>query len=781
MSMRKKVNADWKFQPGDCAGAEAAGLDDSRWRRVDLPHDWSIEGPFSPEHYIKARYDANHLEGRSDGYLPKGTGWYRKHLDLPSLTGGDRVYLEFEGVFSNSTLWVNGHPSGKHRSGYTGAVYDITSWVRTDGQPNALAVQVDAREMEGWWYEGAGIYRHVWLLIKPALHLAPWGIAVTTPSVSYSSAVVNVRTAVTNSTGQPLKARLRTTLLDDRGNPVGIMETAAPVAAGQSVELLQETTLANPRLWSPDSPNLYTARSELIAPDGTGDQGETTFGLRWFEFTPDQGFFLNGRPLQLRGGNLHHDFGGLGTALPDRANAKTVEVLKAMGANTIRSSHNPAAPSLMEACDRLGMLLWAETRNLYVDKGAVEDLQDLIRRDRNHPCIIVWGLANTAGSPDGRLTTNLQQLNEVAHRLDPNRPTAVGLEGNAGANDNGFALVTDVVGYNGGGMGIDDRDHRLYPRRCMLQSEYSSGTGARGIYEKTPPTTAEFEQSGDGRIMKLGGQYASAFDLCLSHEKEWRHIAERPWLAGGLMWSIIEYRGETAGWPIVTSQFGVLDICRFPKDAYYFYQKEWTTQPMLHLFPHWTWPGKEGQRIEVWCYSNCDTVDLFLNGEKVPGIPHFLQHGASWPHLYWHVPFAPGTLCAEGRVNGKVVCRQEIKTAGAPAALRLAPDRSQLRADGEDLSFITVSVFDAAGVPVPTAAVPVTVDVTGSGRLLGLSSGDPASHELEKATTVKTFNGLCLAIVQNNGREGEIRVNVAAAGLPTVSAQLMCREGGQHG
>lgn len=772
-----KIDADWTFLNAEAPGAQAADFDDSAWRRVNLPHDWSIEGAFAREHFIPACYDANHLEGRGDSYLPKGIGWYRKRLNLPRLSGGDRVYLEFEGVFRDSTLWVNGQRAGGHVGGYTSAVYDITPWIRRDGRTDVLALRVDAREVEGWWYEGAGIYRHVWLMVKPALHLTPWGVAVTTPAVSYTAATVAVRTSVRNGAPRPVRARLRTTIGDGRGNTVGVVESEMPVDAGQSVEFLQECALADPHLWSPAAPNLYTASSELVAPDGVGDRTETVFGIRWFEFTPDRGFFLNGRPLQLRGGNIHHDFGGLGTALPDRANARTVEALKAMGANTIRSAHNPAAPALMDACDRLGMLLWAETRNLYTDKSAEEDLRALIRRDRNHPCIFVWGLANTAGSSDGRLTACLRQLNDLAHRLDPSRPTAVGLEGNAGANDNGFALVTDVVGYNGGGMGIDDRDHRLYPARRMLHSEYASGRGARGVYEKTTPANAEMETFGDGRVLVRGGQYASSYDLCLEHEREWRHIAARPWLAGGLMWSAIEYRGETAGWPIVTSQFGVLDICRFPKDAYYFYQKEWTTQPMLHLFPHWTWPGKEGQRIEVWCYSNCDTVDLFLNGEKVPGIPHFLQNGASWPHISWHVPYAPGTLCAEGRVNGQVVCRREVRTAGASAALRLTPDRATIHADGEDLSFVTVSVHDAAGEPVPTACVPVTVEVTGCGRLLGLSSGDPASHESEKGSVMRTFNGLCLAIVQSDGREGDIRVAVAADDVTGATVQLSARGG----
>lgn len=771
---RRKIDAGWKFHRGDVPNAHAEKFDDAGWQPVNLPHDWSIEGPFSADHFIEARCVANHLEARADSYLPKGIGWYRKVLVYGAEFAGRKIYIEFEGVFRNSTLWVNGKRVGNRPSGYTGGVYDITPWIRCDGKPNLLAVQVDAREMEGWWYEGAGIYRHVWLIVAPPLHVAPWGIAVTTPQVNYSSATVNVRTQVRNTHAEPRRCRLVTTLRDSRGNSVDRMETETTVAPGQSAEFIQEAKLANPQLWSPQEPNRYLACTEVFSLEGEVDRHETAFGVRWFEFTPDHGFFLNGRPLQLRGGCIHHDFGGLGTALPDRANFKTVEVLKEMGCNIIRSAHNPAAPSLMDACDQLGMLLWAETRNLNVDMGAVDCLQALIHRDRNHPCIIVWSLANIAGSPDGKLTQDLKQLNDVAHQLDPHRPTAVALEGNADANGNGFAHVTDVGGYNGGGMGIDDRDHRMFPRRNMLISEFSSGRGARGVYQESAAVRADTEAFGDGRVMKRGGHYCSVYDLCRSHEKEWRHIAERPWLAGGIMWSAIEYRGETTGWPIVTSQFGVLDICRFRKDTFYFYQKEWTAPPMLHLFPHWTWPGKEGQNIDVWCYSNCDTVDLFLNGQLQAGIPHHLQYRASWPHLYWQVPYAPGTLCAEGRVDGKVVCRQEIRTAGTPASLRLSPDRTNLGADGEDVAFVTISVHDAQGTPVPTAKHPISIEVSGKGRLLGLSSGDPGSHESEKSNCARAFNGLCLAIVQSTVQQGEIRVTASSPGLASASVKLRC-------
>ncbi len=774
MNMRRKIDVDWRFQLGDVTAAEAREFDASGWRLVNLPHDWSIEGPFSPDHYRQGVYVANHLEGRADGYLPRGVGWYRKELTCGADYAGQRVYLEFEGVFRNSTVWLNGRQVGRHASGYTGVVYDLTPHLDFSVQPNCLAVRVDARETEGWWYEGAGIYRHVWLMAAPPLHIMPWGIAITTPQVNYSSATVQTRVAVVNSHPGRQEFLVRNSIYDQAGNRLVEMETGGRLDANQQQDYIQEIELIQPHLWSPDDPHLYRLRTEVTTPDGACDSRETRFGARWFEFTSDQGFLLNGKPLQLRGGCLHHDYGGLGVALPDRAHEKNVEVLKAMGSNIIRSSHNAAAPALMDACDRLGMLFWAETRYLDVQTGARENLKALIRRDRNHPCIILWSLANTAGSPDGQLTQYLKQLHADTKALDPSRPTAVALEGNADANGNGFALITDVVGYNGGGIGIDDRDHLMFPNRKILISEFSSGRGARGVYQESQVVTDELETFGDGRVMKRGGHLCSSYDLCLGHEKDWRHIAGRPWLAGGIMWSAIEYRGETSGWPIVTSQFGALDICRFPKDVYYFYQKEWTAKPMLHLFPHWTWPGKEGQPIDIWCYSNCDTVDLFLNGKPQQGIPHFLQYRAAWPHLYWQVPYGPGLVRAEGRVAGRLVCWQEIKTAGAATSIRLAPDRSQLTADGEDVSFITVSIHDADGTVAPLADHAITVSVKGAGRLIGLSAGNPGSHESEKGACIKVFNGYGLAIVQSLPQPGAIEVGVESPGLAPATAHIQC-------
>lgn len=791
-SERIKIDKNWKFLSGDAVGAESIQFDDSDWRGVDVPHDWSVEGEFAADNFQAGYFEDGHQRApgdtgstpnfvpRSDSYLPKGIGWYRKTLNIPEKFTGQRVHLEFEGVFRDSALWINGEKAGSHRSGYTGVVYDITPHLRGRGEADVLALRVDARKTEGWWYEGSGIYRHVWLMIKPGAHVPPWKLKITTPEVSYTHATINVRSLILNASERTARCSVKTTLLDPHGRFIDVMESEVEIAPSENRDVIQLTTVNNPELWSPNNPNLYTAVTDVIATDGATDSQRVTFGLRWFEFTANDGFFLNGRKLQLRGGCVHHDFGGLGTALPDRANAKTVEVLKEMGANLIRMSHNPAAPSLLDACDRLGMLVWAETRTLNVNSGAEEDLTNLIDRDANHPSIILWALANTAGNKDGgqESTNYLKALHALSHRLDPYRPTAVALEANADPNANGFAMVTDVVAYNGGGMSIDDREHELYPDRKIMISEYSSGRGARGIYEESKAKSDAYELVGDGRIMKHGGQYCSVYDLCFSHEKGkphfaegWSHVNERPWLAGGCMWSAIEYRGETTGWPIVTSQFGVLDICRFPKDAYYFYQNIWTDTPVFHVFPHWTWPGKEGQMINVWCYRNCcDYVDLFVNGEKV--LVHerdYIQYKTNRHHLIWVVPYEPGTLTAVGRMkNGEIVCRSEIKTAGAPESLSVEPDRQTLSADGEDIAFITVRAHDAAGTFVPNADNEITVDVEGDGKLLGLCSGDPGSHESEKGKRVRLFNGMALVIVQNRGKVGETLVQVSSEGLKSV-------------
>jgi beta-galactosidase len=391
------------------------------------------------------------------------------------------------------------------------------------------------------------------------------------------------------------------------------------------------------------------------------------------------------------------------------------------------------------------------------DNNTITSLIDLIHRARNHPSIICWSLANTAGSDDVRLTKALQVMNECVKKEDPTRPTAFACEENGDANKSGFALVTDIMGYNGGGMGKDDKDHELYPLRKMMISEFSSGRGARGNYKSEPVGETKTEKLGDGRVVSRTGHLTSIYDLCLSHEKEWRHIAERPFMAGGCMWSGIEYTGETNGWPVVTSQFGVLDLCRFKKDTYYYYLQEWTDKPMVHIFPHWNW--NKGDTINVWCYSNCTEVELFLNGKSL-GRKTKVPLG----HIEWKVPFQSGILSAEGLNNNKAVAGMQIKTAGKPSLIKTSADRNIIKADGNDLSFITVTVCDKDGNMVPTADNLVEVQVSG-GKLLGVCSGDPIAHDAPASGKIKIFNGMLLAVVQSNEHPGKILVTVKSEGL----------------
>lgn len=766
--MKTQIDRNWQFRKDDGKFSAAAS---EPWRTLDLPHDWAIEGEFSKANYIDSVREEAHLEFRHDSFLPRGCGVYRKHLTVDELFCNQRIFLEFEGVFGESTLFIDGCKAGENSSGYAGAVYDITEFAAGKNELD-ITLNVSAERMQGWWYEGAGIYRHVWLHRKPACHIVPWGIAVTTPEINETAAEINIAVELKNCAADVENPELEAQIFAPDGKCVAAARQSCTMeSSGESVVNFN-IQIPEPQLWDVDTPVLYSAKITLSSASGSESE-ETTFGIRSFKFTPDRGFFLNNRNLQLRGGNLHHDFGGLGTALPDRAHEKNVEVLKQMGANMIRSSHNPAAPALMDACDRLGMLLWAETRNLHPEKGAEKDLTALIRRDRNHPSIVLWSLANTAGAREGNryLTEKLKVLHDLAKKLDPSRPTAVGLEGNADANANGFADTVDVTGYNGGGMRKDDRDHEMFPNRCMAISEYSSGRGARGIYkEKSMGESGIFETLGDGRKVPRNGEYCSEIALLQSHCREWEHVMERPHLAGGLMWSAIEYRGETCGYPVVTSQFGVLDICRFPKDTYHYYRMLWGDKDMIHIFPPWNRDVPAGTEVELYCCTNCDSVELLINGKKIdipaPEKDKFAK---------WCVPYEPGSLVAIGQKNGIEVCRQTLNTPGVPAALRITADRNIITADGEDISFIRADVVDRDGNFIPDAAEDLELEVTGAGILKGVCSGDPASHEREDASTIRTFSGSALIIVQSKDIPGDITVNFSGSNVGKTSFLLKAK------
>ena len=771
--MKYKINKNWKFYnlaiSNDMLTEE---FDDNYWQDVNLPHDWAIDNNFDQKNYKPTVLHEKHLEARDDSFLPRGEGIYRKKLTLPKEAKNSQVFLEFDGVFGESFLYIDGIKVGENLSGYTGKLYDITSFVENKEVVN-LALRVNANRMQGWWYEGAGIYRHVHLIILPKCYINEWGVGITTKEITPKNATIDVAVEITNAIDDEIPCQLEIKITNPDGAEVANTVSCFTASKLEEKERIFTLPVPNPQLWDVDSPKLYQAKLTLKANDSIQCK-DVTFGIRSFYFTPDDGFYLNGRKLQLRGGNLHHDFGGLGVALPDRAHEKNVEVIKELGANIIRSAHNPAAPALMDACDRLGLLFWAETRNLYPEFCAKEDLTSLIKRDRNHPSIICWSLANTAGSLNGSLalTNRLQILHNLAKRLDPTRPTAVGLEGNADFNLNKFACVTDVVGYNGGGMAKDVIDHQTYPDRCIAISEYSSGRGARGIYEKEFLGGGFKEVLGDGRVVTRDGKKSTEQELLASHAKEWSHIAANSFLAGGLMWSIIEYRGETSGFPIVTSQFGIFDICRFPKDAYYYYKMMWQDSPLVHIYPPWNFKVKDNTPVEVYCLSNCQKIELYLNNEKILEEDVNFNPTNSTPYLKWSIPYKKGHLQFRGINNGQVVVTEDYFTCTEAKKIKLTSDRSILEADEEDIAFIRIDILDKDDHFVNDAQCPITLSVKGEGTLLGVCSGNPASHESEKSNTVTTFSGSALAIVQTTNKNGNIEVEVTSLSLDSAIITL---------
>ena len=725
---------------GFAGGAAGLGFDDRLWRVVDLPHDFVVEGAFDDIHNM------------DHGYLPHNAGWYRKSFDVPAEDLGQRIYLEFDGVARDSTVWLNGHLLGSQPSGYTSFRYDVTDVIEY-GRANTLAVRVDARSFEGWWYEGGGIYRHVWLVKVNPLHVAPWGVFVECKPASQDGNLevwdVVIHTEVTNANAEEARCRIESMIVDADGNAIARSQSSKTLPAGATTEVTQTVSVVHPRLWSVDAPNLYRVLTTIKASEIPGVSGnprnlkvvdavETTFGFRAIRFDADQGFFLNGQPLKLRGTCNHQDHAGVGVALPDRLHEYRIERLKEMGSNAYRCAHNPPAPELLDACDRLGMLVMDEVRHMDSTPQGLFELESLVRRDRNHPSVILWSLGNEepiqGSDVGGRI---VQSMKNLARKLDPTRPVTIAMNGAWGSP---VTQIVDVQGCNYN-IGLYDSFREENPHKPALAAEHASTVCTRGIYRND-----------------ANRGYVNAYDQNhpeWAHRTEvaWKSVAERPWMAGTFVWTGFDYRGEPTPyrWPCINSHFGILDTCGFPKDNYYYYQSWWTDHAVLHLLPHWNHPEPEGEMIDVWCHSNCDMVELIVNG---------VSYGATAmprnSHLEWAVPYEPGVIAAKGFKAGRQVAYVERRTTGAPAKIALHPDRDAIRADGEDVAIVNVSVRDANGLVVPTASDVIRFAVSGPGVILGVGNGDPSCHEPDKAEQRSAFNGWCQVIVQAKREPGNI-------------------------
>jgi beta-galactosidase len=728
------LDANWKFHLGDAwpdalhldkagasTGPAAEKFSDQSWRTLNLPHDWAIELPFDQN------ADTSHgFKPVGPGYAKNSIGWYRRTFDLPPADAGKRIWLTFDGVFRDATVWVNGWLVKRHEGGYYPFREDITDIAHIGGK-NVVSVRVDATKFEGWFYEGAGIYRHVWLDKTAPVAIAPDGVFVWTEfknNMPDGPAHLLTSTEVINATNkrpldlinvvvkhQIIKPNGETNVLENKtaGDPfIAIL--------GKEGEDFDGYEIASPILWSPESPNLYTLITMVQSLDGKIlDQKETEFGIRTVGFDATNGFLLNGKHYELYGTCNHQDMAGVGAALPDGLQSFRVAKLKEFGCNAIRTSHNPPTPELLDACDHLGMLIMDESRLLGSDSENLRKWDDQIRRDRNHPSVAIWSVANeefsVQASPQGGNVARTMQA--YVQRLDPTRPvTYAAPEGDSFAGING---VIQVRGWNYHVGGDMDKYHAEHPEQPEVGTEQASTVSTRGIYEND----------------KVRG-YVSAYDdnapsWATTSEKWWSYFADRPWLSGGFVWTGFDYRGEPTpyAWPCINSHFGVLDVCGFPKDNFYYYQAWWTTNTVLHLLPHWNWPGKEGQEIRVDALSNCKQVELFLNGQS-------LGKKVMKPNskLSWQVKYAPGTLSAKGFDDaGNAIAETKVETTGEATALRLTPDRSNLNANGEDVSVFTVSAVDAQGRAVPVAQNKVAFALEGAGKILGVGNGDASCHE----------------------------------------------------
>jgi beta-galactosidase len=762
-AVRTTISFDrgWRFLKADASGAEKPAFDDATWRTLDVPHDWSIEGPF----------DQKNPAGGAGAFLPAGVGWYRKHFTLPADYVSRRVFIEFDGVMANSEVWINGVRLGKRPYGYVSFRYELTGHLAFgDKSPNTLSVRADdSGQPASRWYAGAGIYRHVRLVAANAVHLEHWSTVVTTPAVAAAEATVRVRSTVLNQSEAGRTVAIEVSILDPDGKTVATA-TSAPqtVPPGKSADYDQELTVKAPRLWDLSSPVLYHAVAKLVDGKTTLDDDNVPFGIREFRFDADTGFWLNGRNLKIKGVALHHDAGGLGAAVPLRAWERRLEVLKQVGVNAIRTAHNPAAPEFLDLCDRMGFLVmdemfdcWTVAKNpydyhLYFRDWSQTDTADTVRRDRNHPSIVVYSAGNEIhDTPKADLAKEiLGGLLSVFHQADPTRPVTQALfRPNVSHDyDDGLADMLDVVGQN-------YRENEILAAHAAKPSR---------------------------KILGTENQHGRAVWLALRDN--------RPY-AGQFLWSGIDYLGESRAWPTVASSSGVLDHTGGMKPMSYERQSWWSDRPMVHiarrvappqlaptdpgyepgvrrvvetLLSNWTPANASAHEENVEVYSNCDEVELLLNGKSLGSKPRVADDA---PRT-WRVAFESGTIAAIARNKGQVVANHELRTAGKPAKILLAADRKLIDLDWDDLSTLTATVVDAQGVMVPGADNLIAFRIDGPGQIAAVDSADNTSHEAFQASERKAFQGWCLAMVRASATKSRFTVTAASPGLAGASLTI---------
>ena len=816
VSARKaeSFNDGWKFSldMGADESASAPGFDDSGWRTLNLPHDWAIEGDF----------DEHNPSGTGGGALPGGIGWYRKSFKVSEKERGQVLSIEFDGVYMNSSVYINGHLLGTRPYGYISFCYDLTPYINWGGD-NVIAVKVDNSDQpNSRWYSGCGIYRDVRIVKTGLIRIAQWGTYVRTDRISQDKALVRLNVSVIDE--DPIISKVIRTLTvtstvkDSKGKKVASSSTSRQLEFREVLDLEDSIWVEHPHLWSVDDPYMYTLVTNVSVNGKQVDTYETPFGIRTIEFRADSGFFLNGEHVRINGVCNHHDLGCLGAATNERAIERQLQILKEMGCNGIRCSHNPPSPILLDLCDRMGFLVMDEAFDMwrrrktdrdyarFFDDWYERDLTDLVMRDRNHPSIVLLSIGNevleqwsdakadTLSLEQANLILNMghsedqlakegemsvnslitARLAEVIRNLDPTRPITAGCNEPSPGNHLFRSGAINVIGYNYHNQNVPAVP-RLFPGKPFIITESVSALMTRGFYEMPsdklmtrpvrwdrPYFNETFSCSAYDNVRTPWGSH---------HEENLIFLNSQPFVAGQYIWTGFDYIGEPTpyGWPARSSYFGIVDLAGFPKDIYYLYQSEWTDTPVLHLFPHWNW--KPGEQVDMWCYyNNADEVELFINGVS-QGVR---SKNAEHLHVVWNVTFEPGTVKVVARKDGVETASREIHTAGEPAQIRLTPDRSKIKSNGTDLSFVTIEILDKDGNLCPNADNLVQFEVSGKGFIAGVDNGSPISLERFKDNKRKAFYGKCLVVVQNDGKSGKIELKAQSEGLNHAQTIIKC-------
>jgi beta-galactosidase len=774
-------NANWEFFLGNDNTAINSSFNDAKWRTLTLPHDWSIEQAF----------DEKAPATTQGGALPGGIGWYRKTFTLPANIDDKKVYIEFDGIYRNSEVWINGHYLGKRPNGYISFRYELTNHLNEAPQKNILVVKVDnSQQPNSRWYTGSGIYRNTRLLITNATAIDQWGVFITAAAVSAEKATLNIATTIRKVPSREGAVRLETDILDASGKIVAsesqrvLLPRNAP-----AVVVHHQLPLRQPALWSVDRPYLYRAVTKMIGQGKLLDEYTTSFGVRSYYFDVNKGFFLNGKPLKILGVCMHHDLGALGAAVNVSAMQRQLQIMKDMGANAIRTAHNPPAPELLDLCDQMGLLvideafdMWRKKKNkfdYYADFPGwhQQDLQDQVMRDRNHPSVFMWSIGNEIREQfDSTGISITRELVNLVKELDTTRPVTAALsESNPDKNFMYKSGALDVIGLNYHQEVYADFQ-KNYPGKAFIGTENMSALASRGRYDMPSDSIKFWPQHSPLKYVEGGNPdyTVSAYDQVAAywgstHETTWKIIKKYDFLSGLFIWTGFDYLGEPTPypWPARSSYFGIVDLAGFPKDVYYLYQSEWTTKPVLHILPHWNWtPGK---LVDVWAYYNqADDVELFLNGRSLGK----KQKQGDELHIMWQVPFEAGTLKAVSRKNGQIILEKEVRTAGKAYRLEMAPNRKIIHANGKDLCFITIRVLDNKGSIVQDAVPLIRIKITGNAALAGMDNGYPASLESFKTNQHKAYNGLCLAIIQAGSKAGSVKIEALSDGLQGASVTI---------